>query len=801
MWKNYFKSTFRNIIRNKFISLISILSLAIGFACFLIILIYVKKEFSYEHSFSKYENIYRVGWNTILGGTESKTPYSNARIAKTLSEECNGVVSSTRLYYGGEEIIELNNQFHNELNFYYADSTFFDVFDVEFISGIKQNCLSQENSVVITEAIASKYFENKNPIGELIKTKNGYTYKVTGVCENFPNNSHLNKVDFLAPFSSLELSTSKSWANNYNYTYALISDLTNYKHIEKELNMITAREMDASIQRIMGVSFSEFVKNGNKYEYFLQPITDIHLFSDLENELPGNSNIRYVVIFLIIGAFIFIVSILNFVNLITAQSMTRSKEVGVRKVSGAKRKQVIVQFLSESAVYVFIGFLIGLVILESVIPMINRFYNQNLEINYFNPVYTLPITFVFLLIISILTGSYNAIVQSRLTPIDAIKDQHKPLSKNTLKYFFVLLQFIISIFLIISSLFVQKQLTFMYNKDLGFNPKDIIVIEGVDVLGDKQQFFKNELLKINNVKLASYSNCVPGIEQAGTFTYKKGESKDDVINVAYTVIDLDFLKTYGIHAYELKQIQNSKEIQHGDIFANEATIRQFNISDLYEDKLVISGGDMEFPITGVIKDFNFEPLFTQVTPYVLVALDWPKNILSVKLSGNQNIQTVVHIEKLFKEVSGTNSLNYFFLDEHLQSFYKNEELTKSLFTIFSIIIVLVAIFGLIGLTSFTFQQKVKEIGIRKTLGATKKQIFTLLTKRMGILIGISNLIAWPVAYYFVKQWLQNFAFAINVTAAFFILAFVVSYIILFISIIVITIKVSDANPVESLRYE
>jgi len=788
------------MIRNKFISFISISSLAIGFACFLIIILYIKNELSYEHSFPSYNNIYRVGWETVLNGIKSKTPYSNAVIAETMMQQFPEVVSATRVYYESEEQLNIDKQLFNEDYFYYADSTFFNVFDIEFILGDKEKCLSEPNSVVITESIANRYFKDKNPIGKIIKNKEKRNFQITAICNDFPKNSHL-KFNFLASYNTHELSRSHHWPNNYNFTYILLSDNTNYKSLEKELNKITAQEMSPILQRMMGVTYDEFLENGNIYTYFFQPITDIHLYSDLEKDMPGNSNIQYVIIFLIIGAFIFIVSILNFMNLITAQSMTRSKEIGIRKVSGAKRKQIIIQFLSESGIYVFFGFLFGLVILETVIPFINRYYDQSLVINYFNPIWILPAIFIALIIITILSGSYNAIVQSRLMPVDAIKEKQNKFRGNFAKYGFVLLQFVISIFFIISSLFVQKQLNYMYSKDLGFDKKDILVLEGVDVLENRQQLFKNELLKLNKVQNASYSNCAPGIEQVGTFTYKKGELKENVITVAYTAVDTNFIETYGINAYKSPDMLINKKMQPEDIFVNEATLKQFNITDIESERLVISGSNYEFQITGIIKDFNYEPLFKQVTPYVLVVRDWPKNILSIKLKGHDHNQTVEAIEKIFKNLSGAQTMDYFFVEEHFKSFYKNERLTKSLFILFSIIVVFIAVFGLLGLTSFTFQQKVKEIGIRKTFGADKFQIFTLLTKRMGYLIGVSNLIAWPLAYLFVKNWLQNFAYRIEISIWYFVVSALISYSILLITIVFITQKVVNNNPIESLRYE
>lgn len=808
MFKNYFKIALRNLLKNKAYSFINIFGLAIGIACCLLILLFIQDELSYDRFHEKADQIYRITLNGKLGDNEFFVPVTAPPLGKALVEEYPEVEAAARVRSFGFPVLRYNDKVFSEEKFYWADSTFTDVFTLEFVKGDPKTALVEPASVVLTERMAQKYFGNEDPMGKLLNSDNRRDYKVTGVVKEFPAASHWH-FDFLASMSTYPFTADPNWLNNDFYTYIVLKEGYPPEQFAAKLPDVVQKYVAPYIQQVMGVQMEMLKSKGSKYEYGLQPLTGIHLYSNLEAELEPNSDITYIYIFSFIAIGLLLIACINFTNLATARSASRAKEIGVRKTLGSNKPQLIKQFLSESILMTFIAVILALILIELALPSFNHMIGKQLSADYFNNIYAIPVLILFILFVGFLAGGYPALYLSSFNPVKVLRKQSGIKgSKVWLRNALVVTQFAISIILFIGTIIVYNQLDYVSNKKLGFNKEQVIVVQKADDIGRFMQPFKDELKRIPGVLGVSNSNTLFG-KSMGNSPYKiYGSNENRLFTVLFA--DDEFGKVYQIEMAEGRYYAN-KEFP-SDTFAvvmNEAAVKEFGFKDDPVGKqITFMHGENDhnvpvFNVIGVMKNFNYQSLHQEIGP-MIIRNYFPDNFgryVSVRVAPGNYEEKIKAIEEAWHKFAGNQAFEYFFFDDDFAKLYQSEMRTGALVTVFAILAIFIACLGLLGLAAFTTEQRTKEVGIRKIMGASIGGIVLLLSKDFAKWIIIANLIAWPAAYYIMNKWLEDFAYRIEISFWTFIAAGLAALLIAFITVGYQALKAAIANPVNSLRYE
>jgi len=810
MISNYIKIALRNLIRFKAYSAINIAGLAVGMACCILILLYVFDELSYDRFHKKADRIYRITVNGVLGDNSFNAAVTAPPLRNVLLEEYPEVEAATRFRSFGFPVLRYGDKVFSEERFFWVDSTFFDVFTVEFVKGDPETALLQPESVVLTEKMAAKYFGSEDPVGKLINADNRRDYKITGVVKEFPENSHLH-FDFLASISSYDFVNQQSWLNNDYYNYVLLKEGASAEEFAAKLPGLVEKYIKPVIERFLNTSWDDLKKRGAEYNYSLQALTDIHLHSNLMVEIEPNSDIAYIYIFSLIAAGILFIACINFTNLATARSANRLKEIGVRKTLGSSRQQLIKQFLIESIIMATIAVFISIIIIEIALPYFGELVNKNLSHNYFSNFYSIPLLILFILIVGTFAGAYPALYLSSFNPAKVLKKEtghsgRNPWLRNTL----VVMQFAVSITLFIGTIIVYNQLEYISNKKLGFNKDQVIVVKKTDDIGIQREgaieSFINDLKMIPGVKDATNSNTIFG-ENFGNTPYKiYGSNENRLMSIMFA--DYNFASTYGIEMKEGRFYSREFGTDTSAIVINETAAIEFGISDNPIGKQIVQAhGQDEVPyvfnVIGVMKDFHFQSLHQRIQP-IIIHLYFPGNFgrnVSVKVSAAGINEKIEEIKNIWHKYAGNQAFEYVFFDEYFARAYEAERRTGIIVTVFSILAILIACLGLLGLAAFTTEQRTKEVGIRKILGASVPGIVVLLLKDFAKWVIISNLIAWPVAYFALNKWLEDFAYRIDINLWVFVAASIAAMLIAIFTVSYQSIKAATANPVKSLRYE
>jgi len=806
MFKNYVKVALRNLTRFKAYSVINITGLAVGMACCILILLYVFDELSYDRFHKNSDRIYRVAITGNLGGNDFTAAVSAPPLRNTLMNDYPEVVSATRVKNFGFPVLRYGDKVFSEERFFWVDSTFFDVFTVEFVKGNPKTALNLPESVVLTERMARKYFGNEDPIGKLINSDNRRDYKITGVVKEFPRNSHFH-FDFLASLSSYAFVDQQGWLNNDQYTYFLLQDDYPVERFEEKLHKIVETYAWPVVERFLNVPAEELKKSGARYEYFLQPLTDIHLYSNLDAEVEPNGDITYVYIFSLIAAGILLIACINFTNLSTARSANRVKEVGVRKTLGSSRQQLIKQFLTESILMSFIAVVISLIIIEIALPFFGDLVDKQLSFGLFTNIYSVPLIIVFILLVGTLAGGYPAFYLSSFNPVKVLKKETGHSGKNPwLRNSLVVVQFAVSITLFIGTVIVYNQLDYISNKKLGFNKEQIVVVKKTDDIGRHMESFRNDLKSVPGVINASNSINIFG-ESIGNTPYKLyGTNDNHLMNIM--LADHNFASVYGIEMAKGRFYSEEYRSDTLSIVMNETAAREFGILDDPIGKQIVhaheEGEDPPvYNLVGVMKDFHYQSLHRRIEPVIIRLFNangFGRNV-SVKVSPDNIDGKLEEIKNIWHKYAGNQAFEYVFFDEEFAKLYAAEKRTSTIVTIFSVLAILIACLGLLGLAAFTTEQRTKEVGIRKILGASVPGIVILLLKDFAKCVLISNLIAWPIAYFALKRWLEDFAYRIDIEIWVFVIASLAAILIAIFTVSYQSIKAAVANPVKSLRYE
>jgi putative ABC transport system permease protein len=807
MIKTYLITAYRNMLRKPGFTIINITGLAIGLAACIIILLYIADELGYDRFHDKSDRIYRMATYGVFGGNEFHSTYTAAPMAGALLDDFPEVENVTRLMLRPQRSVRVGENTFIEDRFFYADSSFFEIFDFELIAGDPKQALAEPGGIVLTQSTAKRYFGEEDPIGKALVEDNRHHYIVTGIVKDVPGNSHF-KFNALASFLSLPWHRNTSWFNQSAQTYLLVSPGTDVEMMEEKLVAFLFKHIKDQLQQFIGISLEEFAESGQVYRYEMQALHDIHLHSNLDGEYEANGSITYVYLFSIIALFILLIACINFMNLSTARSASRAKEVGVRKVLGSSRTHLIRQFMSESLLYSLIAMLLALFIVEISLPFFNQLADKQLMFNFQSEWYFIAVIPVFVLITGLIAGSYPAFYLSAFQPLQVIKGQlFSGMTKSRFRSLLVLFQYSVSIVLLIATMLIYKQLDYMQSKNLGYDKEQVVVVKRVNGLAENMAAFKHKLMQNPDIEFASYSIDLPGDDYSSNSMGVTGRPADEVNIVMTAFADFDFPKTMGLRIKEGRWFERGYGTDSIAVVLNEAAMRALDIQSWDTDRVVRHATPPHehfvSPIIGVVEDFHYESLHRPIRPmafYLLPEGNWA-NRLAVKVRPGQLEQTIASIEKLWYDMGSGQPFEYALLDQSLEKFYRNDVTTRTLYTIFSLLALFVASLGLFGLATYTTESRTREIGIRKVLGASEILIVRILSAEFAKWVLLANIIAWPVAYLLMDNWLDNFAYRIEIPWYIFVLSGLFTLIIALFTVLYQAVKAARSNPVDALKYE
>jgi putative ABC transport system permease protein len=813
MLSNYVKIVFRNMLRHKMFSLINISGLSVGITCFLLLTLYALDEMGFDTFNKKADRIYRVYISSDINGNASNTSKTTAPLGGTLKDEFPEVENFTRVGFFGQHDLRYKDKIFREGGIYGADSTYFQIFTLPFVYGNPKTALIQPNSIVISEQAANKYFGNENPLGKQFIVDDTTAYNITGVMKNFPRKSHFS-CNFLLSMSTYPENQSQNWLNSSYTTYVLFKQKIEPREFEKKLTRLVSEKVGPQAAAILGINIEEFFNKGNRYGYFLQPLTSIYLYSQSHygielNTEWGNvrhSNIYYTYIFLAIGTFILLIAVFNFMNLTTAKSDSRAKEVGIRKTLGSDRTSLIWRFLTESTITCLFSVVAAYGLTNLVLPIFNKFVERELSISLFNDFYTIPLLILFTIVVGVISGSYPAFFLSAFQPAHILKPTSNK-RKTNFRSFLVIIQFAISITLIIGTIIIKNQLDYILNKDLGFNKDKLIVINNASNLGNRVESFKQEISKNPNVISSTNSSLmfqsgIPG----GSFQLETAP-ESDFITCQSLDVDYDFAKTYQIKFLQGRYFSQEFSTDTSAVVINEAAMNALKAANPLGKILYSVSTNRKskeaLRIVGIVKDFNYESLHQVVRPLVfrISPVRQASFFLSIRIRTDNYASTINSIKETWRRFTNGRNFNCSVLTENLENMYEDEIKIEQITTVFSLLAIFIACLGLFGLASFITEKRTKEIGIRKVLGASTFEIVLLLSKEFTKWVIAANIIAWPIAYYFMKNWLQDFAYRIEIEWSVFVLAGLMALIIALVTVGYQAVKAAISNAVNSLRYE
>ncbi len=800
MFKNYFKTAWRSLKKNKGFTAINILGLSVGLATCLLIVFYVVDELSYDRYNVNAGNIYRITEQVKFNGNEGSYAASEAPLMANI-KSLQGIAKYARMLPTESLFISPRKYFIKkgindiqENNIIFAEPNIFDVFTLPMIKGSPSSALTEPHSVVLTESAAKKYFNKTDVIGQVLTLNDTGFYKVTGVLKDIPAQSHFNYNVFVS-FSSLPESKVNSWGFGGLHTYLMLKPGTNVKALQAAITKIEVAN---------SYSPKLWSTGDNYFRVVLTPLLDIHLRPGSQYELSKSGNIQYVYIFSVIAIFILLIACVNFMNLSTARSSNRAKEVGVRKVLGSARKYLVAQFLTESFLVTSIATIIALVLVWLLLPLFNHVADKQLSFTVQSMVWLVPSLLGLVLVISFLAGSYPAFFLSAFQPIDVLKGKISAGFKGGfLRSFLVVFQFAISIFLIIGTLVIYNQLNYIHSKSLGFNRNQVLVINNVNNLGKNAKLLKQELKQFPGVTSTTMSGYLPtGQDRIATALFPKLpiDMKDDILTQFWPV-DEDYIGTMGIKLVAGRNFSNQMATDTAAVIVNEAFVKRLNVKNPL-GKIVFrdSYGVQPYHIIGVMKDFNFSSLHDEIGPAVLYDAE-DRGAISIKMNTANLPALMTQVASKWKSMAPNQPFNYSFMDQDFDATYRSEQRIGTLFIAFSTLAILIACLGLFGLAAYAAEQRNKEIGIRKVLGASVSGIVSMLSMNFIKLVFISILIASPVAWWAMSKWLQGFAYRIDVSWWIVAVAGLTAIVIAFVTISFQSIRAAIANPVKGLRNE
>jgi putative ABC transport system permease protein len=806
MLKSYFTIAVRNLWRNKGFSVINIFGLALGIATCLLIMLFVQHELSYDRYNVKADRIFRVVFRGTMEGGEIKESNVMPPVAQTLKKDYPEILEATRIRPYGVPRITYGTKMFKEGEIAFVDSNFFQVFTLPLVRGDAKTALLQPNTVVISRPLAQKYFGDQDPIGKVLEFKdNNAALKVTGVIDKVPANSHF-QFDLFASMSTLPESREPSWMSSNFYTYLVLPEGYDYKKLEARLPRVVEKYIGPQLLKAMGITLAQFNQKGNKIGFFLQPLTDIHLHSDLTGDMQPYGDIGYVYIFSAVAIFMLLIACINFMNLSTAGASKRAREVGIRKVMGSVRGQLIRQFLLESLLLTALALLLALLLAYLALPLFNDLTGQNLELEFRSNPWVIPVLILFGLFTGVLAGSYPAFFLSSFNPITVLKGKFAAGRKSIgLRSGLVVFQFFISISLIVCTSVVYNQLSYIRHKDLGYDKDQVLVVQETYWLGNNQDVFRQQLLQDPRVVSVTASGYLPaGPSNGNNFMAFPDSHADQFIKTLRYEVDNQYIPTLGMQIIAGRNFSTAFGTDSTGVIVNETAARAFGWGEKALGRRIThmdnDGTRYTYHVIGIVKDFHFKSLHELITPLVMtLGTDHGTMIAKVKTRDIAGLLTAM--KKKWTDLKAEAPFSYSFLDERFDAVYRSEQNIGRILGIFAGLTILVACLGLFGLATFTAEQRTKEIGIRKVLGASLTGIVSLLSRDFLKLVFLAFLIAAPVAWFVMNSWLQGFPYRIGISGWLFVWA---AFLALFITLITISfqaIKAAFANPVKALRSE
>ena len=797
MFKSYLTIALRHLLRHKIYSFINISSLAIGIACCLLILLWINDEIRYDRFHEQTKNLYRVVNDLNYGPNPQITVGTAYPLGPAMKDEISEVRETVRILRTRSLLVTHEKKRYYEENFYFADPSLFTMFTFPFIKGDPSTALSSPSSIVITKEMALKYFGHQDPVGKTIQTQNQNDYIVTGIIENIPKNSHL-QFGFVGTLErAVAMGARTHWSGWLYSTYALLQPNTSFEEVNAKL--------ESWIK----------TKDSEETRYYLQPLSDIHLYG-----LQGEGAIRPLSFFSILALLILVIACINYMNLATARAGTRAKEIGLRKVVGAKKTNIFKQFLSESVLFAFFALLISIALVVLFLPVFNQISGKELSLD------LVQNKFLFLgilgttLLTGILAGSYPAFFLSSFEPDRILKGTLSAKKTRTgtvsIRKGLVVFQFVLTIVLIISTTTVYRQMSFIKNRSLGFDKNRLIYAQlrsegnlweqyDAQKIMSKYKTLKNELSQNPHILEVSSASCLPFGRMGQEFGQMDWEGKDPEYQVTmnHMAVDPHFLETFQLDMTEGRFLSDEYPSDSQNFILNEAAVKATGLESPVRKRFRLL--DKTGKIIGVIKDFHFAPLHDEIEPLVLHLMPYQywmyQNYVFVRLSSDNISQTIASLKKMWDRAIPEYPFEFHFLDDTIDARYRSEQRLEMILRIFTFLAISISCFGLFGLISFTAEQRTKEIGIRKVLGASAGSVVRLMTKEFTVLVVLANIIAWPVAYVVMTKWLRNFAYRTEIGIATFLFSGLMALIIAVLTVSIQSIKAALANPVDSLRYE
>jgi putative ABC transport system permease protein len=810
MFKNFLKVALRNLWKNKAFSAMNIAGLSVGLAVCVLIVLYVKDELSYDRYNDQSENIYRLDADLSFNGTGFVSAVTPAPLAPTLMKDYPQIVQYTRLRNYGDILIRKGNQNIPNHNAIFADSTFFRIFSIPMIAGNRLTALNEPNSIVIDETTAKKYFNSVDVIGKTLYVDNSVNCKITGVIKDFPPQSHFH-FSYIRPMHDTYHDDQSDWLSNNYGSYVLVRPGVSKASLQHAVDGVINNYLFRQLDQFLHVNANDLKNTGNHFIYPVMPLRDIHLHSNKSYEYEANGNITYVFIFSIIAIFILLIACVNFMNLSTARSANRAKEVGIRKVAGAPRSNLITQFLIESILTSFFSLVLAIAIAALLLPLFNQLAGKQMSVWTLVSTWLLPVLIALIVVVGCIAGSYPAFYLSSFQPVQVLKGGiAKGFKSSRLRSGLVVFQFFISISLIIGTIVIYNQLNYIRSREIGYNRDQVLVINNAGALDKKIKAFRQDLLKISGVQAASIAGSLPtesGYNSNGWFKDAGLDAKQVNIMTDFYV-DQNYIPTLGMQMTAGRNFSTDFLTDSSAIIINETAARFLGFKNplnenLYRPSGYASNGGFlpkAFHIIGVVKDFNFNSMHDKVGPLII---ELSENYGRIALRINtKNIPALIsEAESKWNSMGAGQPFSYSFLDADFNKVYDADLRTGKLFTTFAIFAIFIACLGLFGLVTYAAEQRIKEIGVRKVLGASVGEIVAMISKDFIKLVVIASVIAFPVAWWMMNKWLQSFAYRISISWWVFALAAFLTIAIALITVSSQAIKAALANPVKSLRTE
>ena len=810
MYGNYFRIAKRNLLKNKIFSFINVFGLAVGLTCCFLIGAFLFDELSFDKNSDRAAQIYRVELQVTQNGGMVKYPHVDVAVGAGMKNAYPEILASTRITGSNQTFVSKGNKLFKEQHFTLCDSNFLQIFSIPLAEGDNKTALKDPGTIVITKALGKKYFGEEDPMGKTLDLR-GNPFKITGLIDKLPDNTHFHFDAFISMASNPYAMKGHTWSNLGFYTYLLLNKGADPKKLEARFPQLINKYVAPEAVHDMGITMAEALKEANTFKFYLMPMTDIHLHSNTKYELEANGDIQYVYIFGSLALFTLLLACVNFTNLSTASSAKRSREVGIRKVLGSLKAQLVSQFLAESILVSFCALLFAYLFIYLLLPSFNNLSGKHIHmlsfLNYKTIIAALGLTFI----VGLLAGIYPAFFLSSFNTISVLKGavSNGPEKRSLLRSGLVVFQFMISTTLIIATLIVYLQLHFMQNKKLGYNKEQVLVIQDTYGLDSNQYAFKQKLVNDSRVVNATISRDAPvgrgEGEMDGSQVYaseNKAKETESEIHANFFHVDYDYLSTLGMKMATGRYFSKEFGSDSTAVVINEAAVRDLGWKNNDEaiNKTIISSGQHSYNVIGVVQDFNYASAKQRIVP-LLMMLRHNNGSVLVKLRTTDIPGFLADTKKEWNALNARTPFSYYFLDDKFATLYSAEEKTGEIFTLFAVVAVSIASLGLFGLVAFTTEQRTREIGIRKVLGASINQVLILLSKEFLLLVSIAFVISIPLTWWAMHNWLNNFAYRMDMNWWIFAAGGLLAIVIALVTISFQSIKAAAANPVKSLRTE